>query len=104
MNKMKTKKYQAGGTPRSEMESKRPRMRPEDLMDGGSSNAPRRSARPKKRPKEIEDMMSPDTAVGRGNRASMREAQDMPPQGMKKGGKVRGAGMARKGVRPCKMC
>ena len=25
------------------------------------------------------------------------------PKGMKKGGKVRGAGIARKGVRPCKM-
>ena len=93
-------KKQMSGAPKKSM---RPKMRPED-MDGGSSNAPRRSLRPKQRPKEIEDMMSPDTAVGRGNRASMREAQDMPPQGMKKGGKVRGAGIAKKGVRPCKMC
>ena len=86
---MKTKKYQAGGAMAS---SPRPRMRPEDLM-GGSSNAPRRSPRPKARPKDIEDMMSPDTAVGRGNRAAMREAEDMrtlgPGSGMKKGGKVK---------------
>lgn len=97
---MKTKKYQAGGAMAS---SPRPRMRPEDLMGGGSSNAPRRSPRPKARPKDIEDMMSPDTAVGRGNRASMREAMDMPPEGMKKGGKVRGYGKAR-GAKACKMC
>jgi hypothetical protein len=45
--------------------------------------------------------MSVDTAVGRGNRASMREAEEMPR--MKAGGKVRGAGMAKKGVRACKM-
>jgi hypothetical protein len=70
-----------------------PKMRP--------SLAPRRAPVPKMRP---EDSMSPDSAVGRGNRAAMREAEDMPPMGMKKGGKVRGAGMARKGVRPCKMC
>lgn len=103
---MKTKKYQSGGTPRSMMESPRPRMRPDDLMEGRSSNAPRRSPRPKSRPKEIEDMMSPDTAVGRGNRAAMREAEDMRTlgSGMKKGGKVRGCGMARGGaVRQCKM-
>lgn len=101
---MKTKKYQAGGTPRSEMESKRPRMRPEDLMDGGSSNAPRRSLRPKKRPKNLMQDNAEAGAIARGDRAAEREMMDMPPQGMKKGGKVRGAGMARKGVRPCKMC
>jgi len=82
-------------------------MRPEDLMGDGSSNAPRRSPRPKARPKDIEDMMSPDTAVGRGNRAAEREAYDMrtlgPGSGMKKGGKVRGYGKAR-GAKACKMC
>ena len=29
--------------------------------------------------------------------------QSRPPRGMKAGGKVRGAGMCKKGVRPCKM-
>lgn len=91
------KKYQAGGPAMSS----RPRMRPEDLMEGENTTAPRRSPRPRRRPKELEDMMSPDTAVGRGNRASMREAEEMPR--MKAGGKVRGAGMAKKGVRACKM-
>ena len=80
-------------------------------------SAPMTSRRPKARPRDLEDMMSPDTAVGRGNRASMREADDMRTLGsesgmkkggkvkkMKSGGKVRGAGMAQKGVRPCKMC
>lgn len=102
------KKYQAGGPAMST----RPRMRPEDLMEGENTTAPRRSMRPRRRPKEIEDMMSPDNPVGRGNRASMRESMDMPREGMMmggkvkkmaKGGKVRGAGMASKGVRPCKM-
>lgn len=113
---MKPKKYQAGGAMES---SPRPRMRPEDLMEGRKKRggAPMTSPRPRARPKDIEDMMSPDTAVGRGNRAAMREAEDMrtlgPDSGMKKGGKVkkmkaggkvRGAGIAQKGVRPCKMC
>lgn len=100
------KKYQAGGM----ASSRRPKMRPEDLMDSENTTAPRRSRRPRRRPKEIEDMMSPDTAVGRGNRASMREAEEMPRmmmggkvKKMKAGGKVRGAGMAQKGVRPCQM-
>jgi len=111
------KKYQSGGmmsSPRPKMRPKgmeggmaprrsiRPRMRPEDLMEGENTTAPRRSIRPKARPKGIEDMMSPDTAVGRGNRASMREAMDMPPEGMKSGGKVRGYGKAR-GGKTCKM-
>lgn len=96
------KKYQAGGM----TASRRPKMRPEDME--GSRMAPKRSPRPRMRP----DDMEAAGAVERGNRASMREAMDVPPEGMMmggkvkkmaKGGKVRGAGMASKGVRPCKM-
>ena len=94
------KKYAKGGAP---MTSIRPKARPKDLMAGVGASAPRRSLRPRTRPEGLEDMMSPDTAVGRGNRASMREAMDMPPEGMKKGGKVRGYGKAR-GAKACKMC
>jgi hypothetical protein len=120
------KKYQNGGMASSDRPKMRPKARPDDLMEGRSSAAPARPIRPRKRPQEIEDMMSSDTAVGRGNRASMREAMEMPegmmaggkvgmhkmPDGtmmkdsahkMKAGGKVRGAGMASKGVRACKM-
>ena len=97
------KKYQAGGM----ASSRRPKMRPEDMEEG---RAPRRSMRPRRRPEDMEMDMSVDTAVGRGNRASMREAEEMPGmmmggkvKKMAKGGKVRGAGMASKGVRACKM-
>ena len=136
---MKTKKYQRGGmTERqrnmdraselegmeaSEMgmappktsaplESMRPKARP-------TRAAPVSSLRPKARP-AMDDDMSAESAVGRGNRAAMREAEDMPQ--MKKGGKVkkpklkkvmgsgaskssakaRGYGMAR-GGKVCKM-
>jgi len=108
------KKYQAGGM----SSSPRPRMRPEDLMEGRKKRggAPMTSPRPKPRPRDME-MEDDGGAVARGNRAAEREAYDMRTLGpgsgmkmggkvkkMKSGGKVRGAGMAQKGVRPCKMC
>jgi hypothetical protein len=67
----------------------KPVPRPDRGMDS--------SMRPRMRP----DDMEAAGAVERGNRASMREAEEMPR--MKAGGKVRGAGMAKKGVRACKM-
>lgn len=104
---MKPKKYQAGGAMKS---SPRPRMRPDDMEEG---LAPRRSPRPRMRPDYMEEEAG---AVERGNRAAMREAYDQETlakgrgmmmggkvKKMKAGGKVRGAGMAQKGVRPCKM-
>ena len=108
------KKYQAGGM----SSSPRPRMRPEDLMEGRKKRggAPMTSLRPKLRPPSME-MEDDGGAVERGNRAAMREAYDQETlargsgmkmggkvKKMKSGGKVRGAGMAQKGVRPCKMC
>ena len=101
------KKYQAGGM----SSSPRPKMRPEDME--GSRMAPKRSMRPRRRPEDMEMDMSPDTAVGRGNRASMREAEDMRSlapgmmmggkvKKMQAGGKVRGYGKAR-GAKACKM-
>lgn len=100
------KKYQAGGAMKS---SPRPRMRPDDMEEG---RAPRRSTRPRMRPDYMEEEAG---AVERGNRAAEREAYDQRTlvedgmkmggkvKKMKSGGKVRGAGMAQKGVRPCKM-
>ena len=112
---MKPKKYQAGGAMKS---SPRPRMRPDD-MEGGRKKrggAPMTSPRPRARPDDLMQRVAEAGAVERGNRAAEREAYDMrtlgPDSGMKKGGKVkkmakggkvRGAGMAQKGVRPCKM-
>jgi hypothetical protein len=104
------KKYQAGGMMGK---SKRPKARPDGLKmmpgDEMPSNRatipdainPKRSARPKARPKYMEEEAG---AVARGRRSYEREMEDMPMNGMKKGGKVRGCGMARGGaVRQCKM-
>lgn len=69
------------------------RDKPVPRPDRGMDSSPRPRMRP--------DDMEAAGAVERGNRASMREAEEMPR--MKRGGKVRGAGMAKQGVRPCKM-
>ena len=94
---MKTKKYQRGrmvgmSDPRGEM------------MQGG-----KRMMAPPKKP-----MMEPEEAAPRqmaGNARRRRAADAVmgtgagaPRRMMKKGGKVRGAGCATKGVRACKMC
>ena len=79
------------------------RDKPVPRPDRGMDSSPRPRMRP--------DDMEAAGAVERGNRASMREAEEMPGmmmggkvKKMAKGGKVRGAGMAKKGVRACKMC
>ena len=81
------------------------RDKPVPRPDRGMDSSPR--PRPRMRP----DDMEAAGAVERGNRASMREAEEMPGmmmggkvKKMQAGGKVRGAGMAKKGVRACKMC
>ena len=88
------------------------------------SMAPEKSVRPKARPKPrpsqalsareaaelkqsgvkyegIPEGSVPATAMPKGN--MMLSARDRAEMGMKKGGRVRGAGIARKGVRPAKM-
>jgi len=90
------------------------------------SMAPEKSVRPKARPRPrprpsqalsareaaelkqsgvkyegIPEGSVPATAMPKGN--MMLSARDRAEMGMKKGGKVRGAGIARKGVRPAKM-
>ena len=88
------------------------------------SLAPEKSVRPKARPKPrpsqalsareaaelkqsgvkyegIPEGSVPATAMPKGN--MMLSARERAEMGMKKGGKVRGAGIARKGVRPAKM-
>jgi hypothetical protein len=111
------KKYQAGGMSSSpRFEGRKQRGGP--LMEGRKQRggAPMTSLRPKLRPPSME-MEDDGGAVERGNRAAMREAYDQETlargsgmkmggkvKKMKSGGKVRGAGMAQKGVRPCKMC
>lgn len=89
--------------------SPRPRARPKAPMKRSMATSPRPRMRP-------DDMPTVDEigAIERGNSAAMREAYDQQTlaggmkyggkvKKMRKGGKVRGAGMARKGVRACKM-
>jgi len=89
--------------------SPRPRLRPKAPMKRPNATSPRPRMRP-------DDMPTVDEigAIERGNSAAMREAYDQQTlaggmkyggkvKKMRKGGKVRGAGMARKGVRACKM-
>lgn len=87
--------------------SPRPRLRPKAPMQRPNATSPR----PRMRPESMED---DGGAVERGNRAAMREAYDQQTlaggmkyggkvKKMKKGGKVRGAGIAQKGVRACQM-
>jgi|FLOH01.1.fsa_nt_gi hypothetical protein len=103
--KLKTQKYQAGGTPRADMEPPRPRIRPEDLLDGKNSTAPRRVPRPKARPTRMGASPSGQDATRGMNPEDNYSSEDLQSlRGMKKGGKVRGAGIAKKGIRACKMC
>ena len=126
---MEAKKYQAGGTPRADMEPPRPRIRPEDLLDGKNSTAPRRVPRPKARPTRMgaspsgqdatrgmdpeDNYSSEDLQSLRGMKKGGKVGMHKMPDGtmmkdsahkMKAGGKVRGAGIAKKGIRACKMC
>ena len=97
-----------------------------EAMSSGMESSPRPRARPSKppmkrpmatspRPRMRPEFMEDDGgAVERGNRAAMREAYDQQTlaggmkyggkvKKMKAGGKVRGAGIAQKGVRACQM-
>jgi len=86
------------------------------------SMAPKKSVRPKTAPRTSQKLSAreaaelkqsgvkyegipegsvPATAMPKGN--MMLSARDRAEMGMKKGGRVRGAGIARKGVRPAKM-
>lgn len=86
------------------------------------SMAPKKSVRPKAAPRASQKLSAreaaelkqsgvkyegipegsvPATAMPKGN--MMLSARDRAEMGMKKGGRVRGAGIARKGVRPAKM-
>lgn len=88
--------------PMSKLAPTSTRDKPVPRPDRGMDSSPRPRMRP--------DDMEAAGAVERGNRASMREAEEMPGmmmggkvKKMQAGGKVRGAGMASKGVRACKM-
>ena len=89
---------------------------------GSKPLAPKKSVRPKAAPRASQKLSAreaaelkqsgvkyegipegsvPATAMPKGN--MMLSARERAEMGMKKGGKVRGAGIARKGVRPAKM-
>jgi len=120
---MKKKGYKAGGKmPKKKMggapmNSPRPKMRP--------SRAPMNSPRPKMRPRGMDATPEEIAALERGNRMQMMEGREneeirkgeaamkkaspmgmkaggMAKKGYKKGGKIRGYGLAR-GGKVCKM-
>ena len=103
-------KKQVSGAPKTSM---RPKMRPEG-MDEERGKAPKKSMRPKMRPEMIgntpgsQGTRGIDPMENYGAEGANRLTGGMKKGGkvkkMKAGGKVRGAGMAQKGVRPCKMC
>jgi len=95
----KMKKYQAGMGVES---SARPKMRPEDMEKMAAMKKMRPKARPTKKmpPKSIGGGMTDGTRGPAPMRPDMSGAEGMPK--MKKGGKVRGYGMAR-GGKVCKM-
>ena len=93
---MKKKGYKAGGDPLPMKKGPDGKMVPEFAMDGKGSGD---MAKKKKRGKAM------DAVTGTGP-AAPRKAMKMggtAKKGYAKGGKVRGAGIARKGTRPCKM-
>lgn len=97
------KKYKSGGAPKKSM---RPKMRPKDMeeMMSERGGAPKKSMRPKMRPEMIGNTPGSQGTRGIDPMENYGEEGVKRLTGMKAGGKVRGAGMARKGVRPCKMC
>lgn len=76
--------------------SPRPRARPKKPMKRPMATSPRPRARP-----EAEVDVSP--RAERGDQMMIGKKYGGKVKKMKKGGKVRGAGCATKGVRPCKM-
>lgn len=93
---MKKKGYKAGGGPLSMKKGPDGKMVPEFAMDGKGAND-------MKKGKKRSDAM--DAVTGTGPAAPRRAMKKggMAKKGYAKGGKVRGAGIARKGTRPCKM-
>ena len=90
---MKKKGYKTGGGPLPMKKGPDGKMVPEFAMDGEGANDLKKDKTKKFRAgMMVNGMKKKGYAKG-----------GMKKKGYKKGGKVRGAGIARKGVRPCKM-
>ena len=104
---MKKKGYKKGGMPMTKGPDGK--MVPEFAMDGdgaGDMVKGKKSMKPEMKPKKKEKRSDAMDAVMGTGPAAPRERMSsggMAKKGYAKGGKVRGAGIARKGTRPCKM-
>ena len=90
-SKMKAKGMKAGG-----------KMKTKGYMAGGLKDAPEGNTGLKKLPKQVRNKMG-FNAKGGMMKSKGYAKGGMKSKGYAKGGKVRGAGIARKGVRPAKM-
>ena len=90
-SKMKAKGMKAGG-----------KMKTKGYMAGGLKDAPEGNTGLKKLPKQVRNKMG-FKAKGGMMKTKGSAKGGMKSKGYAKGGKVRGAGIARKGVRPAKM-
>jgi type VI protein secretion system component VasK len=90
-SKMKAKGMKAGG-----------KMKTKGYMAGGLKDAPEGNTGLKKLPKQVRNKMG-FKAKGGMMKTKGYAKGGMKSKGYAKGGKVRGAGIARKGVRPAKM-
>ncbi len=115
---MKKKGYKAGGGPLPMKKGPDGKMVPEFAMDGKGSGDMAKGTlgsglgkdqpllEMKKSLKGKKRNVSPEEVRARkGKKVEMQSGGPVPPKkkGYAKGGKVRGAGIARKGTRPCKM-
>jgi len=93
---MSERKFAKGGMMKSKMKAKGMKaggkMKTKGYMAGGLKDAPESNTGLKKLPKQVRNKMGFKAKGGM-----------MKTKGYAKGGKVRGAGIARKGVRPAKM-
>ena len=109
--KMMKKGYKKGGKLEMVKDPATGKMVPAYAMDGEGSGdmakgkkGMKPEMKPKKKKKRSDAM---DAVMGTGPAAPRKRmnmgGMTMKKKGYAKGGKVRGAGIARKGVRPCKM-
>jgi len=100
---MMKKGYKKGGKLEMVKDPATGKMVPAYAMDGEGSGDMAKGKKDKKPKKKRNDAM--DAVMGTGPAAPRKPMKKggMAKKGYAKGGKVRGAGIARKGTRPCKM-
>lgn len=101
-SKMKAKGMKAGGKMKAKGMKAGGKMKTKGYMAGGLKDAPEGNTGLKKLPKQVRNKMG-FKAKGGMMKTKGYAKGGMKSKGYAKGGKVRGAGIARKGVRPAKM-